>query len=78
MQALDELITLSCAVAALRLDRETERKVTESAERLGVPISTRALALWFLGSLASTRYPGPVEDVLRFCDWLLSGRGSHI
>ena len=75
---LDGLIDLSCSVAALHLDREEERKVAEGAMSLGISIEAQALALWLLGSRAATRYPGPIDDVLRFSEWILSGRSSHI
>ena len=69
---------LSIAVAAIRIDRETERAVAETAERLSFDLDTQALARWFCGSRAWARCQIPIEDLLRFCDWILSGRGSKL
>lgn len=74
----DKEIELSCAVAMLQLDQATVQAVMESADRLGVPPNAQAVALWLLGSRAAVRYPGPIDSVLRFTAWLLSGRGSSI
>lgn len=73
----DEEIELSCTAATLRLDRVTVQAVVEDAERLGISIYAQALTLWFLGGTAAARYPGPTENVLRFSEWILSGRGAR-
>lgn len=73
----DEEIELSCTAATLRLDRVAVQAVVEDAERLGISIEAQALTLWFLGGTAAARYPGPSENVLRFSEWILSGRGAR-
>lgn len=72
------LIELSCAAAMLRLDRVAVQAVAQDAERLDISIEAQALTLWFLGGTAAARYPGPTENVLRFSEWILSGRGAHL
>ena len=73
----DEEIELSCAAAMLRLDRVAVQAVANDAERLDISVEAQALTLWLLGGTAAARYPGPTENVLRFSEWILSGRGGR-
>lgn len=73
-----DLVELSINRSWLRITDELRREVSEAAAEVRASPEAVAVALWLLASPAAERQPGPALPVLRFCSWILSGRGSRI
>lgn len=68
---LDILIKLSVAQAALRVTTEVEQHVSAVASDIKASKEQEALCLWLCCSRAMTRYPGPIEPIMRWCKYIL-------